>query len=231
MLCCAAMKLRFAPALLLAVACAGSPAPAPAPAPTPSPTPEPPPGPTATGSGNCTGPAPGPGFECVQDCGPPVAQASDPPPGYSWLSAADAKSRKSFGCPICLPGGTLIDTPDGPRAVSELRRGDRIDTFDRSGKRITGHVLVAGSTRVSGRHLTVRLTLADGRTVSASPGHPAVDGRRVGSLGVGDPLAGSHVTRIETVPLSGDRTYDVLPSGPTGAYVADGVVLGSSFAR
>ena len=67
-------------------------------------------------------------------------------------------------------------------------------------------------------HLMVRLVLADGRELLASPGHRAADGRQLGSLASGDALDGSTVTRWELVPYSGDRTYDLLPAGGTGRY-------------
>ena len=47
----------------------------------------------------------------------------------------------------------------------------------------------------------------------------------------GDALDGARITRITPVPLAGDRTWDILPSGDTGLYIADGVVLRSTFAR
>ena len=203
----------------------GPPAPAPAPTtPAPAPTEAPPPAPNT-----CTGPAPGPGFECVRDCGPPVARADDPPPGHSWLSAADAQNRRQFGCPICLPAEARIATPSGQRAVSALRVGDPIWTLDRGGRRVEGHVLYAASTPISGPHQVVRVTLADGRVVSASPGHPTADGTALSELRPGNALSGSVVRRVERAPFSGARTFDVLPSGVTGAYWAEGVVLRSSF--
>jgi len=35
---------------------------------------------------------------------------------------------------------------------------------------------------------------------------------------------------VAVVPFSGERTFDVLPSGGTGLYIANGVVLRSTFA-
>ena len=208
-----------------------SPPPGPGPAPgptTPGPGPEPiePPAPT---SGACTSPAPGPGFECVRDCGPPVARQGDPPPGHSWLSAEQAQNRRQFGCPICLPAETRIATPSGERAVSLLRAGDPIWTTDPAGRRVRGRVLYAASTPTTGPHQVVRVTLADGRVVAASPGHPTLAGRALYELRAGDPLSGSVVSKVERARFVGARTFDVLPSGATGAYWADGVLLGSSF--
>lgn len=212
---------------------ARAPAPAPAPAPVPT-TPEPAPAPVATGepgSSECSRPPPGPGYECVQNCGPPVARAGDPPPGSSWLSPENADKRRKFGCPICLPGATRLATPNGDVAVSALRVGDPIWTLDAARQRIAGRVLYAGSTPISGPHHAVRVTLADGRVVEASPGHPTLSGRTLSTLRPGDALSNSTVVRAQNVPFGGTRTYDVLPSGPTGAYWADGVVLRSSFRR
>ena len=76
----------------------------------------------------------------------------------------------------------------------------------------------------------VHLVLADGRELLVSPGHPAADGRRAGDLKVGDSLDGSTVARWELVPYAGDRTYDLLPGGPTGHYWANGILLASTLA-
>jgi len=72
--------------------------------------------------------------------------------------------------------------------------------------------------------------LADGRELLASPGHKTADGRVLGSLAAGDRLDGSTIKLWELVPYSGDRTYDLLPAGATGAYWANGVLLGSTLA-
>ena len=66
--------------------------------------------------------------------------------------------------------------------------------------------------------------------VAVSPGHPDAEGQAVAELARGAALSGSTVVAIEHVPLVGTRTYDVLPSGDTGTYWADGVVLRSTFA-
>jgi hypothetical protein len=160
-----------------------------------------------------------------------VVSANDPPPGYGWVTAADAERRRQYGCPVCLAGETRIATPGGERAVSSLRAGDAIWTLDLAGERVAARVLHADSTPISGPHHLVRVTLADGRVVAASAGHPTETGSPLGALGSGDALSGSTVQRIERTPMTGDRTFDVLPSGPTGAYWADDVVLRSSFWR
>ena len=73
--------------------------------------------------------------------------------------------------------------------------------------------------------------LADGRVVRASPGHPLVDGRELGSLRAGDLFDGSRVIAATVERYDVGFTYDLLASGRTGAYVADGVVLASTLTR
>lgn len=185
----------------------------------------------ATNDTNCTDPRPGPTFACVQDCGPlPVVGAEDPPPGWRWLTAEEAANREKFGCPICLPEDTSIATPDGDRSIALLRVGDAIWTVDTKGDRVRGVVVHAGATPTSGVHTIVRAVLADGRIVSASPAHPDLHGRTMADLTPGAALSGSTITSVERVPYHGTHTHDVLPSGPTRAYWADGVLLRSSFA-
>ena len=164
----------------------------------------------------------------MRNCGAPVARADDPPPGYSWLSAADAENRRKFGCPICLPAEARIATPRGQVAVSTLAVGDTIWTLDEHGRRIATPLVYAASTPVAAGHEVVRVRLDDGRSVTASPGHPAIDGTPLGAIEPGATLAGAHVVSSEHVTYAGDRTWDVLPGGPTGAYWVDGVLLRTS---
>jgi hypothetical protein len=131
-------------------------------------------------------------------------------------------------CPICLARGTLIDTPNGPIAVDRLRLGDAVWTIDAAGHRVAGTVIALGSTPAPADHHVVRLTLADGRTVTASPGHPLADGRHVGEIRVGDSIDGSLVTSVEPLPYTGGETFDLVASGDTGAYFAGGIPMGST---
>ena len=131
-------------------------------------------------------------------------------------------------CPICLAASTLISTPNGSVRVTEIKPGMVVWTASAGGARIAAPVLEIGNTQVPAGHLMVHLVLADGRALLASPGHRTADGRALGSLAVGDSLDGSTITQWELVAYSGDRTYDLLPAGPTGSYWANGILLSST---
>ncbi len=77
-------------------------------------------------------------------------------------------------------------------------------------------------------HELVRAVLTDGRSVTASAGHPVRGGALLGELRAGDLLDGAAIERLESVDLPGSRTFDLMPSGPTRAYWADGVLLEST---
>jgi hypothetical protein len=131
-------------------------------------------------------------------------------------------------CPICLARGTLIDAPDGPHAVEGLRIGDLVWTLDEAGHQVRGTVIAVGSAAAPAGHRVVRLVLADGRSVTASPGHPLADGRRLADVRAGDAVDGSVVTSADLVEYDGARTYDIVVSGPTGVYFVDGIPMGST---
>jgi hypothetical protein len=133
-------------------------------------------------------------------------------------------------CPICLVRGTRIDTPDGPVSVQDLRLGEPIWTLDAGGNRVAGTVIALGSTVAPANHHVIRLALADGRTVTASPGHPLADGRRLGSLAIGDLVDGSGITALDWLPYPGGETFDLVASGATGIYLSDGIPLGTTLA-
>jgi hypothetical protein len=130
-------------------------------------------------------------------------------------------------CPICLAAGVRIATPSGEIPVAELRVGMPVWTTDLSGRHIAGIVLEIGHMDAPLGHEVVRLELSDGRTVLASPGHPTADGGTVGQLEPGDRYQGAVVAGAMLVPYAGE-TWDLLPSGPSGTYFANGVPLDSS---
>jgi hypothetical protein len=137
-------------------------------------------------------------------------------------------ANTKINCPICLARSDRIATPRGPVLVSQLRVGTPVWSTDRQGQRIRAVVLEVGRTRVPSWHEVVRLALANGKTVLVSPGHPTPNGRLVGSLRPGDQLGGVRVVSVIRERYSARFTYDVLPSGPTGTYFANGVRLGST---
>lgn len=142
-------------------------------------------------------------------------------------------SREATGapnCPICLAATTLISTPNGPVRVTDVRAGMTVWTEASGGSRVAAPVIEVGSTQVPAGHLMVHLKLIDGRELLVSPGHKTGDGRQAGTLQAGDELDGSVISMSELVPYSGDRTYDLLPAGPTGHYWANGILLASTLA-
>jgi len=142
--------------------------------------------------------------------------------------AVQDKQPGFLNCPICLAAGTLIDTPQGAIRVENLEVGDQVWTKNAAGERVIGFILKTGSVRVPATHQIIHLILSDGRELWASSGHPTADGRKLADLKIGDVLDGARVTSVERMPYSGGATYDLLPSGGTGLYWADGILMGST---
>lgn len=187
-----------------------------------------PPAPVDPADANCTTPRPNAEATCVQDCGPPVVREGDPPPPWRWLSPAEVAAREQSGCPRCLPPEAQIATPTGAIAVSALTPGTLVWSTDADGRRVAVPVVRVGSLPTPPAHTLLVVSLADGRTVTASPEHPIADGRPLAALAPGDLLDGARIVAIE-VRAHGDRhTFDLLPAGPTRAYWADGVLLTST---
>ena len=138
------------------------------------------------------------------------------------------KKYLNRNCPICLSGSTTIDTPEGKLNVTELKPGMQVWTQDNLGHKQAGTILQVGRTLVPPTHEMVHLVLDDGRELFASPGHPTTDGRLLGDLKAGDILDGTKIKTAELVSYNANYTYDILPSGPTGFYWADGILLKST---
>lgn len=138
------------------------------------------------------------------------------------------KTDFSRPCPICLAGNTLINTPSGKVQVKDLRVGMLIWTADNSGNRAAGVVEKTSKAAAPPGHQMVHLVLDDGREIFVSPGHPTIKGAAVGELKPGQPYDGAFVASAERVQYNQDSTYDALPSGKTGFYWANGILLGST---
>ncbi len=141
------------------------------------------------------------------------------------------KQQGFLTCPICLAAGTLIDTPRGAVRVENLQVGDSVWTTNEAGQRVPATILKTGSVQVPASHQMIHVTLSDGRELWASPGHPTSDGRTLATLRSGDMLDGAQIIKLERVPYGGTATFDILPSGDTGFYWANGILMGSTLRK
>jgi len=132
------------------------------------------------------------------------------------------------GCPICLSGDTVIDSPVGLLSVRGLAVGMTVWTMNQEGERVSAPIIRVSKTPVPATHMMVHLMLRDGRELYASPGHPTTDGRQLGQLKVGDLLDGSVVIVAQLVPYNQSYTYDLLPRSDTGFYWANGILIAST---
>jgi hypothetical protein len=134
-----------------------------------------------------------------------------------------------INCPICASPDTPIATPEGDKAIAELRAGDLVYSVDQAAV-IAVPLLRVGSTPVVG-HRVVRVRLDSGVVLELSPGHPTADGRPFSALTAGSQLDDRHsVLEAELVPYRYARTYDILPASSTGTYFAGGALVGSTLA-
>lgn len=158
------------------------------------------------------------------------------PPSLTLLGIQGGRAIFSMGpgggggheCPICLSGNTMIDTPNGAVNVKELKMGMSVWTSDNLGHRELATILKTGKTLVPTTHKMVHVVLDDGRELYASQGHPTADGRFLEELSIGDVLDNSRVKSIDLALYNENYTYDILPSGSTGFYWANGILVGST---
>jgi hypothetical protein len=128
----------------------------------------------------------------------------------------------------CLPGSSLISTPDGERAVKDLMEGDVVWTVDVDGRKMKAALAQVVRRPAAKDHIVAHIALEDGRTLVVSPGHPTIDSRELGALKMGDVLDGARIRSLHVRPYTEQYTYDILPEGDTGAYWADGILIGST---
>ncbi len=163
-------------------------------------------------------------FKCIQACGPPIVRyPDDTPPKYYCQLKGYVRA-----CPICLAKHTLIDTLQGAVAVEDLQKGAPVWTVTSSGTRTLGIVTEISKTAVPPDHKMVKLILEDGRALLVSPGHPTIDGRTAGELAAGNEYNGSRVISADRISYGEGYTYDLLPSGETGFYFANGILVDST---
>jgi hypothetical protein len=74
----------------------------------------------------------------------------------------------------------------------------------------------------------VHAVITTGEHVDMSPRHPTVEGRPFSSLAIGSQLGDASIARLEIVPYAYAFTFDILPASATGAYFANGVLVGST---
>lgn len=135
------------------------------------------------------------------------------------------------GCPICLSDNTHISTPNGSVLVKELKEGMIVWTADMNGNKQPSVVLKTTKVQVPHDHNVVHLVLDNGRELLASPRHPLSDGRLLANIKLNDLVDGSRVVSAELIPYTSEYTYDILPSGETGFYWANGILVKSTLAK
>ncbi|HEY1016528.1 MAG TPA: Hint domain-containing protein, partial [Herpetosiphonaceae bacterium] len=147
---------------------------------------------------------------------------------YGAIEVTDQAVWNGSTCPVCLAATTQIATPGGAVPITELAIGDLVWTRTATGERGAQPVRQLSRTAAPPTHRLIALTLADGRQVAASAGHPTSTGQPLGALTVGDVLDGAVIVTRREIPYGASWTYDLLPAGDTGVYWADGVLLGST---
>ncbi|OGM14020.1 hypothetical protein A3D84_02825 [Candidatus Woesebacteria bacterium RIFCSPHIGHO2_02_FULL_42_20] len=130
--------------------------------------------------------------------------------------------------PICLDSQAKISTPQGEVLIKDVVIGTPVWTTNDTGEPVAGTVQQVSHSLVPADFRIAHILLADGKELSASSGHPLGDGRLVGQIKDSDYIAGVKVIKVESKLYNQHYTYDILPSGGTGEYWANGILLKST---
>jgi hypothetical protein len=119
----------------------------------------------------------------------------------------------------CVPEGTLVDAPAGPRPIEQLEPGDQVIGF--GGRPV--RILQKHSYLEEPTTEFVQLRFAQGAAVQVCKMH-RVAGIRAGEVQIGQILAGQEVIAIET-HRGETRSYDLLTED--AGYQINGVPVNS----
>lgn len=132
----------------------------------------------------------------------------------------------------CLHPSTLILTPDGNKSVSLLKVNDQIWGRSKNGIKVKEKVLSISKSRTSSTHYLIHLLLSDMREVMVSPLHPLSDYiNQFRHLKKNEIFDGARVVSVKHYYYPNQFTYDILPSGDTGNYWANGILMGSTLSN
>lgn len=131
----------------------------------------------------------------------------------------------------CLPGNALISVPSGLMPLKNLKSGDLVWTTDRFGHRVQAVIIQKTKRIVSKDHKMAHIVLKDGRELIVSHGHPTIDNKEIGYLVKGQILDKSQIVSVEIMPYKEKYTYDILPSGDTGGYWVNSILIGSTLSN
>ncbi len=134
---------------------------------------------------------------------------------------------EKWDCCHCLSKGSKILTPSGYKSVEKLKLGDSVMTVGRKGKLKSAIITKQVKIKAGNRHVMLRVVLMDGSVAEFTPTHPDINGISfIKSLHSSDLI--KQIKEINLIKYNSTYTYDILPEGSTGAYIADGVLLGST---
>lgn len=128
----------------------------------------------------------------------------------------------------CLPGNSLISVPGGSMLIKNLKSGDLVWTVDKFGHKVQAPIVQRTKRIAAKNHKVAYIVLKDGRELIVSPGHPTIDNRELGSLKEGKFLDQSEIISLRITSYKEKYTYDILPSGDTGGYWANNILIGST---
>lgn len=147
---------------------------------------------------------------------------------YQCVNPVESGGSCPLGCLecICNSPDTLIATPNGERAIADLKVGDLVYSINHGAIEIAPIALTHSVKTVN--HVIRRVTLSNGNVLKISGAHPTADGRVFAQLNSGDRLFGQLIVDAQWEAYRFERTYDILPESSTGAYFAHGVLIGST---
>lgn len=146
------------------------------------------------------------------------------------LNLTTANALSNLPMPECLPYWTLISTPGGDVRIVDLKPGMEVYTLDVSGTKVAKELEFVSKVSVPETHIIYRILMANDRQVYGSGAHPTVDGTEFKNLKAGDIVDGGKIISVEELKYTTGYTYDILPSGDTGYYWANSVLIGSTLA-
>lgn len=165
----------------------------------------------------------------------PLSRPDDPQPQYT-LGDGSIIYRNPDGSLFrgtpnfcrCLPGETLIGTPEGDRRIDQLKSGDPVYSVNAKNERIIRCIHLIRSVTIPADYKMLQLKLDDGRQLTVSPQHPDARGEPLIKLEIGACLDGGKLIEKRIIKYSGSFTWDILPEGEFPVYFANDILIGST---